>query len=209
MNAITEVAAIVEVDHERAIQVAMKAWKAAHQKAMADWERASTSRDVAERKRLVVARLLVEARKQWPERGPNAKGWGEFLSKMDLAQSTASRWMAEYTKKVSLSDGNVSENSTAVVEVDPVHDDDGDDVANGPAADWQREIASRRETAPDPPTSKVVSRRAVNARATLALDELRHVAAHVHGRTGFHISVADIEARIARAIAALEELVEA
>lgn len=39
--------------------------------------------------RLEVGRELVRIRPRWPERGPNAKGWGEFLGSIGLAQPRA------------------------------------------------------------------------------------------------------------------------
>lgn len=47
----------------------------------------------AAQRRLHLGNLLIRARKNWPERGPNAKGWGEFLDSVKLDQSTAWRYM--------------------------------------------------------------------------------------------------------------------
>jgi hypothetical protein len=52
-----------------------------------------TARATAEQRRLDIGRWLVKARPQWPERGPNAKGWGEFLKRVGLEQATAWRYM--------------------------------------------------------------------------------------------------------------------
>ena len=52
-----------------------------------------TARDSAARRRLEVGRMLAKARPMWPERGPKAKGWGEFLEKCGLPQQTASDYM--------------------------------------------------------------------------------------------------------------------
>lgn len=51
------------------------------------------ARATAEQRRLDIGRWLVKVRPQWPERGPNAKGWGEFLKRVGLEQSTAWRYM--------------------------------------------------------------------------------------------------------------------
>ncbi len=40
-------------------------------------------------RRLELGRLLARARPHWPERGPKAKGWGEFLSKRKIEQPRA------------------------------------------------------------------------------------------------------------------------
>ena len=39
--------------------------------------------------RLVLGRELIEARKQWPARGPRAKGWGDFLAAQGIDQDVA------------------------------------------------------------------------------------------------------------------------
>lgn len=57
---------------------------------------AAAARETARMRRLEIGRLLWEARKAWPERGPNAKPWGEFLSRHGLDDATARRYMAEY-----------------------------------------------------------------------------------------------------------------
>lgn len=67
-------------------------------------ERATKRRTDAERientviakrdeKRLECGRMLLRIRVAWPERGPKAKGWGEFLKKEGIDDSTALRWM--------------------------------------------------------------------------------------------------------------------
>jgi hypothetical protein len=45
--------------------------------------------------RLELGRHLLRARVAWPERGPKAKGWGEFLEKEGIEQSTAWRYMED------------------------------------------------------------------------------------------------------------------
>jgi hypothetical protein len=51
--------------------------------------------------------LLVEARKAWPSRGPNAKGWGDFLAAIGVSQDSALRYMelARETGKISRTAG--------------------------------------------------------------------------------------------------------
>jgi hypothetical protein len=53
-----------------------------------------------------VGRLLLEARPAWPARGPKAKGWGEFLERVGIAQPTAYQWME--LVKVSLDSNETS-----------------------------------------------------------------------------------------------------
>ncbi len=63
----------------------------------------------AAQRRLHLGNLLIRARKNWPERGPNAKGWGDFLDGVGLEQSTAWNYMklAGYVAVVSPPDGEI------------------------------------------------------------------------------------------------------
>lgn len=54
---------------------------------------AETALRKREELRLELGKHLLRARQAWPERGPNAKGWGEFLEREGIEQSTAWRWM--------------------------------------------------------------------------------------------------------------------
>lgn len=104
--------AIVEQDvehHTKAIQAALRAMReAAKHEAKAE-ERASdaaadltTARDVASRARLALGKALMAARPRWPQRGPNAKGWGVYLAELDIDEDTALKamkyagWVAEH-----------------------------------------------------------------------------------------------------------------
>jgi hypothetical protein len=62
------------------------------------WESACGQETRAEKTlaevRLEKGRLLVEARKAFPARGPKAKGWGELLERWGLNQQTAWKYMA-------------------------------------------------------------------------------------------------------------------
>lgn len=63
-------------------------------KRRADAERIeSTAIEKRNEKRVEVGRALLRARIAWPERGPKAKGWGDFLKKEGIDDSTAARWM--------------------------------------------------------------------------------------------------------------------
>ncbi len=61
------------------------------------WDLACGKEDRAERTlaetRLEKGRLLVQARKAFPARGPKARGWGELLAKWKLDQQTAWKYM--------------------------------------------------------------------------------------------------------------------
>jgi len=45
-------------------------------------------------RRLRLGRILLSVRKQFPERGPRAKGWGDFLAARKLEQRTARRYLS-------------------------------------------------------------------------------------------------------------------
>lgn len=58
-------------------------------------EKAAQSRASAAARRLRIGALLLKARGAWPERGPRAKGWGEFLRARGISEDNALNWMAE------------------------------------------------------------------------------------------------------------------
>jgi hypothetical protein len=57
--------------------------------------RLEDARGTRRMRRIEIGNLLLRARKQWPERGPNAKGWTQFLAAVRLDDSTAWRYMDE------------------------------------------------------------------------------------------------------------------
>lgn len=60
----------------------------------ARWEQqAAAARETSKVRRREIGEALLKARGAWPDRGPNAKGWGEFLKRVGLEQSTAWRYM--------------------------------------------------------------------------------------------------------------------
>lgn len=70
------------------------------EKAAARFEdQASNSRTMARDRRLTVGRMLNKVRGTWPARGPSpgesTTGWGDFLRKINLPESTAKEYMAE------------------------------------------------------------------------------------------------------------------
>ena len=74
-------------------------------------EQAASARERAANARLTLGRLLVEARKAWPARGPKAKGWGDFLREQGIGEDSALRYMmlAGYVGEISRTDGDVRE----------------------------------------------------------------------------------------------------
>lgn len=103
-SAYDEVFALVRSAHgqlrEAEVQVERTAKRAADAARIAE-----TALRKREEFRLELGRHLLSARKAWPERGPNAKGWGDFLAKEGIEQSTAWRYM-EAAVKVDGSDGS-------------------------------------------------------------------------------------------------------
>jgi hypothetical protein len=71
--------------------VAMQDAERAEQRAVEHFEK---TKDEAARRRLELGRILSKARKQWPARGPKAKGWGEFLADIGVGEQSAREWMA-------------------------------------------------------------------------------------------------------------------
>lgn len=61
------------------------------------WDLATGAEERAEKSlaesRLAKGRILVDARKMFPARGPKAKGWGELLAKLKIDQQTAWKYM--------------------------------------------------------------------------------------------------------------------
>jgi hypothetical protein len=76
---------------------------------------AVSARASARQRRLRIGGLLLKARGAWPERGPNAKGWGEFLRELGVGEDSALRYMAEARGDLpqkSAAAGNVSDRDT-------------------------------------------------------------------------------------------------
>lgn len=87
----------VDVDLcEKQILVALAGERDAESSAKRHQQQADAARATAKARRLDIGRLLCKARGAWPERGPNAKGWGEFLKRVGIDDSTAHRYIAEY-----------------------------------------------------------------------------------------------------------------
>lgn len=74
---------------------------------------AAGDRDATEHRRVELGKALLRARSAWPERGPKAKGWGEFLEREGLSQSTAYRYMeaagGTTGEKISVTGGRLNE----------------------------------------------------------------------------------------------------
>lgn len=78
-------AAIADLSLERLIKQVREAYRTFKVAA----EEEVKYRDLAARRRLELGRILLEARPRWPERGPNAKGWGDFLRKAGINEDVA------------------------------------------------------------------------------------------------------------------------
>lgn len=59
-------------------------------------QQAEAARGTARMRRLEIGRALSKVRGAWPARGPNAKGWGEFLARVKIAESTARMYLDEF-----------------------------------------------------------------------------------------------------------------
>lgn len=78
---------------EAAVIAASKALNEAEVQLVKLERRAEDARGTVAMRRRELGLALIEARKAWPARGPNSKGWGEFLARIGIAQSTAWRLM--------------------------------------------------------------------------------------------------------------------
>ncbi|HEY4056657.1 MAG TPA: DNA methyltransferase [Kofleriaceae bacterium] len=87
-------------------------------------KRYEAAKGAVELRRRELGLALVKARQAWPERGPKAKGWGEFLEREGISQSTAWRLMEEFGPKDFI---HVNENSP---HPDAPHPADGADRAS-------------------------------------------------------------------------------
>lgn len=77
--------------------------EAENQSAKAE-KRAEAARGAVAMRRRELGLALVEVRKQWPERGPKARGWGEYLAREGIEQSTAWRMMDDVGYKAPVED---------------------------------------------------------------------------------------------------------
>lgn len=95
----------------REIQVASIGLQDAERNVDEAEKKATNAREIAAQRRLDLGRLLVEARKAWPARGPKAKGWGEFLVTVGIDQDAALRYMAlaGYVQEISRTGDGVRE----------------------------------------------------------------------------------------------------
>jgi hypothetical protein len=113
----------------------------------------SKYRETQARLRLELGRALIEVRKQWPKRGPNARGWGEFLEREGIADRNARNWMslAGYVESVSESHTDDSETPQGRVptqrEVLSARKRDSDEIA--PRWDPDEVIPSNTNERPD------------------------------------------------------------
>jgi hypothetical protein len=86
----------VDVDLvEKQLAVALAGERDARNSAERHEKLGEAARATEQARRTEIGRLLLKARGAWPERGPNAKGWGEFLKRVQLDDSTAHRYMQE------------------------------------------------------------------------------------------------------------------
>jgi hypothetical protein len=143
VNNIAIVAPAVDIEQiGRAVHAAHVALRDSDARLAKSETRVVADRDENARCRLALGRSLTEARKAWPARGPKAKGWGEFLMRQGIEQSTALNYMrlAGYVE-VSASLGGDAEIPTQR-EVNAARKPAPD--PDSPPDDWVREVAARR-----------------------------------------------------------------
>lgn len=93
-----EIPAVVETataPAEAAVRAAYSSLREAEVQLEKHTKKAEAARGAVESRRRDLGLALIEARKAWPARGPNAKGWGEFLGREGIEQSTAWRLMRD------------------------------------------------------------------------------------------------------------------
>lgn len=90
------VAAIVESANDLAAEQVI-VWRTEERDAETSatrWEQqAGAARATAKARRLQIGELCAKQREKWPQSGPNAKGWGLWLAKAKLDDSTAWRYI--------------------------------------------------------------------------------------------------------------------
>lgn len=118
---------------------------------------ASTKTDEADRCRLVLGQKLKRARSEWPQRGPNSKGWGELLRDLGITTDRALDLMklAGYVEQVSGKSDSIPETiptyadagiTKRPAQVEPATQNEIDTTrARAAVTDEQREAAYRRE----------------------------------------------------------------
>lgn len=91
-SAFDQVFANVRAAHAALREIEVQAGKSA-ERAVKAQRIAEADREMVETRRRELGVLLLRARQAWPQRGPKAKGWGEFLEREGLTQPTAWRYM--------------------------------------------------------------------------------------------------------------------
>jgi hypothetical protein len=98
-----------EFQHSKAVEIQAKAIEQVEKstKRVEHWKKEG---DAA---RLATGKALAEVRPRWPKRGPNAKGWSEYLDREGIDIRNAHNWMAlaGHGDDISESTGIDSENS--------------------------------------------------------------------------------------------------
>lgn len=84
-----------QVEHEAAVREALRELTDAEAVEAKAEKRAEDARANTARRRRELGLALIRVRTAWPERGPKSKGWGEFLAREGIEQSTAWRLMNE------------------------------------------------------------------------------------------------------------------
>jgi hypothetical protein len=111
-------------------------------------ERAARAGEAAQMRRLELGKLLLHARLAYPQRGPKAKGWGEFLAKVGIEQSTAWRYMDLVQPGVAPKPDVQVDSSRDFMQGAPVHEtgaNPGPSIVGGTAANTSPEQVAEPE----------------------------------------------------------------
>lgn len=84
----------------------VREWKESEHSAEKFEQKAISAREASRMRALEIGKKLIHARAAWPERGPKAKGWGEFVAKIGIDLPRAFEWMkyAGFVAKSALGD---------------------------------------------------------------------------------------------------------
>jgi hypothetical protein len=123
---------------EASVRAAFAALREAETQLAKAEKRVESARGATAMRRLELGKALIAARAEWPERGPKASGWGRFLAREGLSQSTAWRYMRDAGYQGE-EDYEISFTDDAVNEINPTITGDSNastpEPAQGGAAD--------------------------------------------------------------------------
>lgn len=145
--------------------------------------RLTESREAARARRLELGLMLTRARQQLPARGTSTNGWRAYLEAIEMAESTAHRYMAEASSVSNRtgfqSSSNVEHSEVANEDVPPPSDDDAPREADCAATDDEIEIDRDTWCTPKWITEAI---------GEFGLDPCANERSHVQAQTTFDLS---------------------